>query len=530
MEKALEMGKSSAKGSFHLLLGVATSTVILAVGSIFLTRLMTPAEYGLYGVALIPSSMIILFRDWGVNSAMTRFIANFKAANKNTEVREIILAGLAFEAAAGLILTLLSIFTANYIASTIFHRPESVFFISIVSVAIFSGSLLTAAQSSFIGFEKMGLNSLTLICQSIVKAVLGPVLIILGYSVLGAVLSYTLSFLAAAIMSLIALYFGLFRPLSTCKSNKTHLSKTLKTMMKYGLPLSISSILSGILIQIFSFMMASYASDVMIGNYQAALNFSVLLTFFTIPISTVLFPAFAKLDPNKEPELVKAIFASSIKYTSMLLIPATMVIMALSTPLISTLFGERYTQAPFFLTLYVISNLFCVFGNISLDNFLSGLGETKITMRQSVLTLLIGLPLGFLLIPSFGILGVITATIVSSLPSMFWGLYWVWKHYHVKPDFKSSAKIFAAATAAAIVAFTSVNFLHFAEWIRLIIGITVFLAIYIVSAPMIGAITLPDISNLRVMLRGTGTFSKIVGIPLTFTEKIADLRTRKGKA
>ena len=65
MEKAFEMGKSSARGSFHLLIGVVTSTVIMAVGGIVLTRLMSPAEYGLYGVALIPSHMMMLFRDWG---------------------------------------------------------------------------------------------------------------------------------------------------------------------------------------------------------------------------------------------------------------------------------------------------------------------------------------------------------------------------------------------------------------------------------------------------------------------------------
>jgi stage V sporulation protein B len=521
------MGKASATGSFHLLIGVATSTVIMAVGSVVLTRLMSPAEYGLYGVALIPSYMIILFRDWGVNSAMTRFIANFKAAHKDTEARDIIIAGLVFEAATGLILSFLSIFSANYIASNMFHRPESAFFISIVSVTIFSGSLLTAAQSAFIGFEKMGLNSLTLVCQSIVKALLGPVLVILGYSVLGAVTGYTISFLAAAMIGLATLYFGLFRPLRTDKSSKPQVGKTLKVMMKYGVPLSISSILSGLLMQFYSFMMASHASDAMIGNYQAAVNFSVLLTFVTIPISTVLFPAFAKLDPKKERELLKTVFASSIKYTSMLMIPATMAIMALSAPLISTLFGQRYTQAPFFLTLYVISSLFCVLGNISLGSFLSGLGETKTAMKQSILTLSIGLPLGFLLISSFDILGVILATILSSLPGMFWALYWVWKNYQAKADLKSSAKILAASAIAAITTYASVSFFHFADWIMLTIGIALFLAIYIFSAPMIGAVNRTDIENLRKMLSGLGIISKIVNIPLGLAEKATCIRLGK---
>lgn len=53
MQKALNMGKTSAAGSFQLFLGVAVSTVIMAIGTIILARLMTPEEYGLYAVARI---------------------------------------------------------------------------------------------------------------------------------------------------------------------------------------------------------------------------------------------------------------------------------------------------------------------------------------------------------------------------------------------------------------------------------------------------------------------------------------------
>jgi len=521
MEKALEMGKTSATGSFQLLLGVATSTIIMAVGTVILTRLMSPAEYGLYAVALIPSLMINLFRDWGVNSAMTKYIANCRASKKDADTRNIIVAGLIFEVATGLILSFLCLFLASFIGSTVFHRPESVSFISIVSITIFAGSLLTVAQSSFIGFERMGLNSFTVVCQAIAKTIAGPVLVLLGYSVLGAVLGYTLSFLAAGIIGLATLYFALFKPLKKLGTGKLEISKTLKTMLKYGVPLSISSILGGLLGQFYAFMMASFASDVMIGNYSATANFSVLLTFFTIPIGTVLFPAFAKLDPQKEHQLLKTVFTSSVKYTTILLVPATMAIMVLSGPMISTLFGERYVYAPFFLTLYVIGNLFAVLGSLSLGSFLTGVGETKTLMKQSILTLAIGLPLGFLLIPTFGIIGLILASLLAGLPSTFWGLHWAWKHYRVKADFKSSAKIFTASTVAALATYASLNFVNLVEWIRLVIGITIFLAIYISTAPAIGALTQTEINNLRTMFSGLGLLSKLINIPLTIAERIA---------
>ncbi len=295
-------------------------------------------------------------------------------------------------------------------------------------------------------------------------------------------------------------------------------------MLHYGVPLSISFILGGFLVQFYSFMMAFYCSDVMIGNFQAAINFAVLLTFFTVPISTVLFPAFAKLDSQNEPQLLKTVFTSSVKYTAMLLVPATAAVMVLSKPIISTLLGEEWVYAPFFLTLHAcIGILFSGLGNLSMESLLTGLGETKTLMKLSLLTLPIGLPLAVLLIPNLGIAGVIVGPLLAGIPSMFLGLHWIWKRYKVTVDWGSSARIFVASTIAAATTYLSLNFLDTVEWLRLITGGIVFLTAYIVVAPSIGAIVQDDISNLRAMLSGLGFISTIANLPLGVAERVAGI-------
>ena len=529
MEKALDMGKTSASGSFALLIGVAVSSLIMAVGTIILARLMTTDEYGLYGIILIPPTMMNLFRDWGVNSAMTKYIATYRVTNNEEEIHDVIIAGLIFEIVAGLALSFLSLFLANFIASTIFNRPSSASLIAIISVSIISGSLFAASQSVFVGFERMRLNSFTLICQALVKTAIGPVLVFLGYGVLGGILGYTFGFVAAATIGLAIFYFLLFKPLRKPVNGKSNITKTLRTMLNYGVPLSIYSILSGILVQIYAFMMPSFASDAMIGNYQTAANFSILLTFITIPITTVLFPTFSKLNPHTEHGLLKTIFTSSIKYTSILLVPAAMAIMALSGPMVGTLFGEKYVYGPFFLTLFVAGNLFVVFGNISAGSFLSGLGETRILMKQSILTLVIGLPLGIYLIPIFGIPGLLIANLLSGLPSMVWVLYWIWKHYETKADFNFSFKILAASALSAVVSYLSLIFFSMPDWANLIIGLVIFFIVYLLSAPLIGAVNVADISNLRTMFSGLGVIAKIINVPLKVAEKAAMVKSTRKK-
>jgi len=522
MEKALEMGKVSAAGSFQLFIGKAASTIILAVGAIILARLMLPAEYGLYSIALIPAMMISLFQDWGVGSAMTKYIAHFRAENKNEHLQDVVVAGVTFEVITGLALSFLSLLLASFIASTIFRRPESTPLISIASVTIFSGSLVTASQSSFVGFERMELSSFTMIFESVVKSVIAPLLVFFGYGAFGAVLGYTLSLLISGIAALSLLYFLLFKNLRKTKKNKARISDTLKKMLHYGVPLSISSILGGFRLQFYRFLMAFFCTDIIIGNYQVAANFAVLLTFFTYPISTVLFPTFSKLDSNNKDsnsQLIKTVFTSSVKYTSLLLVPAAISVMVLSKPMISTLFGEKYVYAPFFLTLYVISNLFVSVGSLSMGSLLAGLGETKTLMKLSLLSLLFSLPLAFILIPTLVIVGVILGSLFAGLPSMFIGLRWIWKHYKVKADLKSSAKIFAASIIAALTTYLSLIFLSMTNWIELIIEGTIFLLTYTFTSPIIGAVTKSDINNLKFMFSGLGLISKIINILLTIAEK-----------
>jgi hypothetical protein len=57
--------------------------------------------------------------------------------------------------------------------------------------------------------------------------------------------------------------------------------------------------------------------------------------------------------------------------------------------------------------------------------------------------------------------------------------------------------------------------------VRLIAGGAVFLAVYILTAPMIGAITQTDVGNLRTMLSGLGIISRMLTGPLVLVEKVA---------
>lgn len=76
MSNAGDIAKVSAKGSFHLLWGLISSTVISSVGTVFIARLLGSDLYGLYTIVLVVPSFIQIFGDWGMNAAIVRFTAD----------------------------------------------------------------------------------------------------------------------------------------------------------------------------------------------------------------------------------------------------------------------------------------------------------------------------------------------------------------------------------------------------------------------------------------------------------------------
>ncbi len=539
-DKALQMGKSSTAGSFFLAIGIVASTVIMAVGTLILAGLLSADELGLYSIVLVPSTMIAFFRDLGVNSAMTQQIASLREAKKFEEIHDVIYAGVIFQIISGLLLSLICFAIAQPLA-IILNRPEASPLIAIMSVSIFASSLVSASSSIFVGFEKMKLNSFAQILQSVIKTALGPILVLLGVGVLGAVVGTIVSIVVGGLTGILLVYFVLFRPLQKSKVGQSNIKRTLTPMLKYGIPLTMSNVVVGVLPQIFIFFMALYASNTIMGNYYAATLFAVLVTFISFPISTALFPAFAKLQPEKEPELVKTVFSTSVKYTAILLVPTTMLLITLAVPLVNTLFPKdgilqslfvtgaepKFPYAPTFLAISSIVNLFVLFGNVSLATFQIGIGKTNQIMKQSLLSLAISLPFSYFIITylsSFGemyvIIGGILAIMVSTIPGMVWGLIWLWKNYHAKADFKNSGKIFIASTIASVAAATLIAFFSAPYVVLLALGAVIFLIVYLVSAPLIGAVNRVDIDNLKLMVSGLGVISKVLDFPLMVMRKI----------
>jgi stage V sporulation protein B len=494
---------------------------LLAIGTIVVGLYISEGQYGLYTIALVPSATLLLFQDWGVGSALTKYCASYRASGKEGELRTLIMSGIVFAALTGLILTSILIGIANFVASTVYSKPESAFLMTLSSITVFSAAINTCTISIISGFERMGLSSVTMLVSAIAQGLLSPLLVFLGFGALGAIVGFTTASVASAITGALLLYFAIYRKLPANKISKQIIFNSLKKLLRYGIPISVATILAGITTEIYYFIMARSVEVAMIGNYSIANNFTVILTFFIFPLQAVLFPAFSKLDLSTERQLLKTIYTSSVKYSSLFLVPVTLAIMVLSAPMVETLYGDKWLSASMFLTLIVAGNLVVLLGNLSFGRLLYAMGETKMLIKLGIIDIIIGVPLAFLLIPSFGIIGVIIGnTLIAPISSLLVGVYWTWKKYGTKPDFNNSLRILIASAIASILTFLFLQLFVTAAWITLAFGAIIFLLTYIISLPIVGAIDLIDIGNLRLLFSEMRLASKIIELPLAIIEGI----------
>jgi O-antigen/teichoic acid export membrane protein len=518
MAKAAEMAKVSAKGGFHLLWGLVLSTVIQSLGTIAIAYLLGSDNMGLYYIAIAAPNLLANFRDWGVTTAMVRYSAQHNHQNEPDKIRAVLVSGLAFELLMGLLLAIVSISISGVLAD-IYQRPAIAQLIQITSLFILTGGLVNTATAAFTGLERMHLNSVMLIIQSIVKTVLIIGMVLLGLGTLGAVIGFSLAVLIAGITGIMLMY-TMYRSLPKSAEGQLKTVVTIKTMLKYGLPISIGTILTGFLTTFYSFILGIFVTDnSLIGNYSVAANFIVLISFFATPVTTMLLPAFSKLDYKKDKEVLKNVFQYSVKYAALIVVPVTFIVMSLAQPAIATIFQNKYTEAPLYLALSGIIYLYAILGNLSIGNLINSQGDTKFTLKLSLLQSAIGFPLSFVLISQFGIIGLIATSTIVGVPGLICSLIFIKKRYGVSVDWVSSAKILASSSIAGVITYIFASWLPFSSIIRLILGVIVFVLVFLVAALATRTINRNDTANIRQIAGGLGPLRKPLELLLGLLEK-----------
>jgi len=492
------IAQKAARGGLFLLIGNASSTVILAVGAIIVARLLGPSSYGLYTLTVTIPTLLVAVSDAGMNSALIRLPARARSEGNRARANRLIRLGFLLKLAISTVAFVICYFGSATIATTVLNRPELAPFIQLASLMIVFQAIFEATNNSFIGQDLMQYSAGTQTMQAILKGTLGPAFVYIGLGITGAISGYVLA-LAAAGATGAAILFTRHARSSTQTTDLA--SMEIRALLGYGLPLYLATILSVFLSQYQSIVLAHFASNVEIGNFGATWRFTSFMEILVYPISTSMFPMFSKMDPKNQSSDLARGFVLAVKYTSLLMIPASVAVMVFSRDLIYLTYGSGYTFAPQYLILLSALYLLTAISYLVLGSFLNGVAETGTVVKMSVLTLAVYLPLGPGLAWVWGPYGLLVAYILSNAASTVYGIRQTSIKYNARPDLRAGARILAAGFTAAIpaMALTQLHLIGVGV-VDLVAGGFLYLLAYLTLAPVLGAVDKFDVMNLRTIV------------------------------
>jgi O-antigen/teichoic acid export membrane protein len=509
--------RDSARGSFFLVAGNILSAVIQAIGVFLLARLLGPDLYGAYTLSLVVPMLFMQLVDLGVSQGLIKFSASLKVKGEKAKIATFIRNGLLFKLFISLALSCFAILFSDFLATYAVNRPSIAFYIRLASLSIVFYAVSDTAVSAFIGLDRAEYSALTINVQALVKSTLSILLVALGLSLSGAITGVVAGALASAFTGLIIL-LKFYKTLNDPKENGIGFKESIKTIIGYSFPIYLSALLIQLIAQLQGVILSMYVSDADIGNFRASSNFITLLSLLIGPIATALFPAFSKLESDNNE--LKRFFAITIKYVTLIVVPASTAMIIFSEQLNQIIYGPKYVSAPTYLMLQAPIFLLAGLGYQVLNSLFNGANETKTTLKMCFITFLLFILLSPPLTMKLSVPGLIIALLASNLAATLYGAYKAKTMFKVDYPCKTLLLIYAASALSALSAYITLQITPFSTIPKFATAASVYLITYITLLPLMKAVTKQEIEEITIATERIPLIKPIIKLLLKYEAKI----------
>ena len=500
-----ELARSSARGSLVLMIGQLAANIFAALGVIVVANFLGSFSLGEVTKIMVPVNIAVLLNDFGVNAALTKYIAQYRYEGKHQHIRRLLEAGFVFNMVSASLSAFLLYWFAGPIAERFLLRPDLEFLVKVAALFILGNGLQTMAQGVLVGYDRMGLRSISSVTWAFTKAIVPPLLVWVGLGPLGAIIGNIISITLAGSVGMV---FVLVIGRAEAGADSIGFTEALRLLLRFGFPIYLGTIVAGGLTQLNSSLINLYVGESLIGQYNAATNFGMVMNFITLPLATVLFPLFSKI--NSKRESLKPVFVRAVKYTSMVTLPAVLLLILLANPLVDILFPVDYPYTALYTQIYLLVFIFQGLGALAMISLVNGIGETHVSFKMNIVTLVVGAPLSLWLIPSYGIIGMLVSMIVAPRIGLFYGLWWVKKNLDIGFDAASSFSIYLSGGVAFAVCYLIGTYVNLGSWGSLVVLGGLFAILYVVLLPLTRGINKRDIDELKKLSVVAGPLSSFV--------------------
>lgn len=526
MTREIELGRTVARGAFHIFTGKVIARTFGVIGGIMLIRLLAdPIDYGILNIAIIAPGIISLLGDLGIEMAMTKYLSEFHSKGKMGALKRFFYAGFTLKLLVNTVLTIACFLAAEIFAFQVLGKPYMAPLIQIASLLILSWMMYDFSRSVLLGVDSTKNYAAILVINEVLLSAIPIIMVLFGMGVSGALTGMVMAALMASATAIAISILTVKKITKNSNEITITFASTSKEILAFGLPLAAVRFIDLGLRQYFRFMIAAYTAPYDVGNYGVAEGALTLVDYVAWPISLTILPMFSKISIDNNLATLQKTFKYSVKYSSFLILPLATALMTLSYSLITTIFGVEYQFSWIYLTLLCIRWLFYGLGGVHMRKLLLSQGETRLIAKLDTLMAILGISVGLMLIPSYGIFGVIATSLAIDWPSYIIMFKKVNQRYKIKPPLKDVWKLYLSIAITGLV-MTIIAFMPIHEAMKIIFGFFVGPPMYATSVLLTKAINIDDINNLRDIMKIQPYASKLANKLLDLMEKMANLISR----
>ncbi len=432
-----EIFKKGFSGTVISLIGRVTGYVLLMV----ISWLYGQEAMGVYTVGLSILSIVGIFGRFGVDMAMSRFVAQYSAANRWDLVEHTYKVALRIVIPISATLSAATFFIIPYFTDNLFDETapdfaKYTFYMQIFAVSILFYVMGGLSEECIKGLKKTKqYNWISQVVNQLAAIIFLLIFGIFSKDQLWVNLSYCIGiFIAFLVAQFFWLYylrnpekamseFFVKKSKGIKKANEnqealnaiiqTHQKITTKELVTISAPMMSAKYLTMIYTWLDILILAWYATEPMVAIYRVATRLTSLTTIPLVSINSIAGPKFAEAYGAKDDKRLQ----NSVKQATRLIfwscVPILLIFLVFPKFCLWT-FGKGFTTHDAIIVFVIVT-----IGQAA--NVLTGpvtvllnmTGRQKVTMYYALATVVIDVGLNLILIPKYGIIGAAIATAVS---------------------------------------------------------------------------------------------------------------------
>ncbi len=362
-----------------------------------LARLLSPVQFGVFGIAMLVTALLEVFTETGVNVILVQ---------EKKDIKEYVDSAWIVSITRGVIISIVIFLSASFV-SGFFRSPDSIFLIQLISIVPLIRGFINPSSVKFqkdLEFHKEFWYRFVIFSFDAVVA------IVFAYITKSAI-SLVFGLLAGVIVEVI-LSFLVVKPIPHLHFNKEYVSR----IFHRGKWITLSGIFNYLYHNADNIVVGRILGTSSLGLYEMAYKISILpITEIADVVQKVVFPVFTKISEDRE--RLKKAFTKTLFFVSALSVPFGMLIFLFAKEIVLLLLGDQWISIIPVLRILSIFGVIRAISGSSSALFLSVNKQEYVTIATfvSISGLLVTI---IPLVLRFGMLGAGIAALIGTLISV----------------------------------------------------------------------------------------------------------------